>query len=225
MIPRLNNACRKLLFICLSTAFAYAPLGEAAQKKAPQGPSLIRDAEIEGYLRQLSKPIFKAARLNPDSVRVYVIADDSINAFVAGGQRIFINTGLFSKTKSPDEIILASHSDCGAAIALGFEHDTVKARHVTLGNRLRKRFPHITITVLHEEHTESGETREWELVEYVQDMIASGQKKALVILGHVVSEQSGMKFCAEWLGPIVPEVPVEFVAASEPFWLPAKPVA
>lgn len=70
-----------------------------------------------------------------------------------------------------------------------------------------------------------GETREWELVEYVQDMIASGQKKALVILGHVVSEQSGMKFCAEWLRPIVPEVPVEFIAAPEPFWLPAKPVA
>lgn len=67
------------------------------------------------------------------------------------------------KLKSPDEIILASHSDCGAAIALGFEHETVKARHVTLGNRLRKRFPHITITVLHEEHTESGESREWEM--------------------------------------------------------------
>ena len=70
-----------------------------------------------------------------------------------------------------------------------------------------------------------GETREWELVEYVQDAIASGQNKALVVLGHVVSEQAGMKYCAEWLKPIVPEVPVEFIAAPEPFWLPGKLVA
>lgn len=69
-----------------------------------------------------------------------------------------------------------------------------------------------------------GETREWELVEYVQDMIASGQKKALIVLGHVVSEQAGMKLCAEWLKPFVPEVPIQFVAAVEPFWLPDHPV-
>src|SRR5262249_42726262 len=65
-----------------------------------------------------------------------------------------------------------------------------------------------------------GETREWELVEYVQDMIASGKKKALIVLGHVVSEQSGMKYCAEWLKTFIPEVPVELIAASEPFWSP-----
>ncbi len=69
-----------------------------------------------------------------------------------------------------------------------------------------------------------GEAREWEVVEYAQDAVASGQKKALIILGHVVSEQAGMKYCAEWLKPIVHEVPVEFVAASEPWWSPGSPV-
>jgi putative NIF3 family GTP cyclohydrolase 1 type 2 len=69
-----------------------------------------------------------------------------------------------------------------------------------------------------------GETHEWELVEYVQDMISSGQKKALIVLGHVVSEQSGMKYCAEWLKGFVNEVPIEFIAAAEPFWRPDKPV-
>ena len=68
-----------------------------------------------------------------------------------------------------------------------------------------------------------GETREWEVVEYVQDLIASGRKKALIILGHVVSEQSGMKLCAEWLKTFIPEVPIEFVPAAEPFWGPAAP--
>jgi putative NIF3 family GTP cyclohydrolase 1 type 2 len=65
-----------------------------------------------------------------------------------------------------------------------------------------------------------GETREWELVEYVQDQIAAGAPKALIVLNHVVSEQAGMKYCAEWLTPIVPELPVEFIAAQEPFWRP-----
>lgn len=69
-----------------------------------------------------------------------------------------------------------------------------------------------------------GETREWETVEYAQDLIASGRKKALVILGHVVSEQSGMKYCAEWLKGFVSEVPIDFVPAAEPFWRPGQPV-
>ena len=64
-----------------------------------------------------------------------------------------------------------------------------------------------------------GETREWELVEYVQDQIAAGAKKALIVVNHVVSEQSGMRYCAEWLKPMVPEVPVEFMASKEPFWV------
>jgi putative NIF3 family GTP cyclohydrolase 1 type 2 len=65
-----------------------------------------------------------------------------------------------------------------------------------------------------------GETHEWELVEYAQDTIASGKKKGLVVIGHVESEQSGMKLCAEWVKSFVSEVPVEFLAAAEPFWRP-----
>lgn len=69
-----------------------------------------------------------------------------------------------------------------------------------------------------------GETHEWELVEYVQDAIAAGQRKALIILGHLVSEQAGMQYCAEWLSQFISEVPVEFLAAAEPFWRPNQPM-
>src|SRR5258708_2467166 len=58
-----------------------------------------------------------------------------------------------------------------------------------------------------------GEAREWELVEDVQDMSASRSRKAMIVMGHVVSEQSGMKYCAEWLKTFIPEVPFEFIAA------------
>jgi putative NIF3 family GTP cyclohydrolase 1 type 2 len=64
----------------------------------------------------------------------------------------------------------------------------------------------------------AGEAREWEVVEYAQDIIASGKKKALILIGHVASEQAGMKYCASWLKGFVTEVPIDFVPAAEPFW-------
>ncbi len=67
-----------------------------------------------------------------------------------------------------------------------------------------------------------GETREWETVEYAQDIISSGKKKALIVIGHVASEQAGMKLCAEWLRGFVTEVPVEFIVTPEPFWSPGR---
>jgi len=63
-----------------------------------------------------------------------------------------------------------------------------------------------------------GESREWEGVEYAQDAIAAGMKKALIVLGHAISEENGMSECARWLKTFVTEVPVEFVPAGEPFW-------
>ena len=61
-----------------------------------------------------------------------------------------------------------------------------------------------------------GETREWELVEFVDDQIASGAKKSLIVINHVVSEQAGMEYCAEWLRPLLPGIPIAFVPAHEP---------
>ena len=65
-----------------------------------------------------------------------------------------------------------------------------------------------------------GETNEWELVEYTQDIITLGKKKALILLGHMLSEQAGMKYCAEWLKSFITEVPIEFIQAPEPYWNP-----
>ncbi|MBS1835772.1 MAG: Nif3-like dinuclear metal center hexameric protein [Acidobacteria bacterium] len=65
-----------------------------------------------------------------------------------------------------------------------------------------------------------GEAREWEGVEYARDAVRMGRKKALIILGHSMSEDGGMKECAAWLKTFIPEVPVEFIASGEPFWRP-----
>jgi len=64
----------------------------------------------------------------------------------------------------------------------------------------------------------TGEPREWETVEYVADAVTEGKQKALIILSHIPSEQSGMEECTRWLKTFVTEVKVEFVPANDPFW-------
>jgi putative NIF3 family GTP cyclohydrolase 1 type 2 len=63
----------------------------------------------------------------------------------------------------------------------------------------------------------AGESREWETVEYARDAVAQGRKKALILLGHVPSEESGMEVAASWLRGFVTEVPIEFIPAGDPF--------
>jgi putative NIF3 family GTP cyclohydrolase 1 type 2 len=65
-----------------------------------------------------------------------------------------------------------------------------------------------------------GEAREWEGIPYVQDSIAAGRPKGLIVLGHVISEENGMNECARWIKTFITEVPVEFIPAGEPFWSP-----
>lgn len=101
------TALRMVFGKVTATLLAALLLGAAAAPARPQssGPGLIRDAEIEGLMRLYTRPIFKAAGINPKSVKVYLIADPRINAFVAGGQRIFVHTGLITQSRTPNEVI------------------------------------------------------------------------------------------------------------------------
>ena len=66
----------------------------------------------------------------------------------------------------------------------------------------------------------AGEVREWESVEYVRDTVALGGKKSLTLIGRIVSEDPGMRVCAQWLGTIVPEVKTRWISAGDPYWRP-----
>ena len=54
----------------------------------------------------------------------------------------------------------------------------------------------------------AGESREWETVPFVQDAAAEGRHKALILLGHEVSEEAGMDECARWLRTVFPGMPL-----------------
>ncbi len=67
--------------------------------------SFIRDAEIESTIRAYATPIFTAAGLDAANVRIHLVSDGAINAFVAGGQQLFINTGLLARATRPGQVI------------------------------------------------------------------------------------------------------------------------
>ncbi|HXV24417.1 MAG TPA: M48 family metalloprotease [Alphaproteobacteria bacterium] len=66
---------------------------------------LLRDAEIEHIIRIYATPLFDAAGLDPSAISVYLIDDHSLNAFVAGGMNIFINSGLLMRSRDPLEVM------------------------------------------------------------------------------------------------------------------------
>jgi predicted Zn-dependent protease len=83
---------------------AFTPL-RAAVAQQGQRLNLIRDAEIESDIRTMVTPIWRAAGLDPNAVEIMIVQDGTLNAFVAGGQRIFINTGLLLRTERANQLI------------------------------------------------------------------------------------------------------------------------
>ena len=86
-------------------AGAIAVTAPVAPVRAQERVSLIRDTEVEAIIRTYGTPLWKAAGLQPSAVRVILVKDDRLNAFVAGGQNLFLNTGLLIKAASAGQVI------------------------------------------------------------------------------------------------------------------------
>jgi predicted Zn-dependent protease len=84
--------------------FLQVALFLAALTTGASAQSLIRDAEIEYALRKLAQPVFTAAGLNGNHIKILVINDSSLNAFVADNQHMFIHSGLILKLKTAEEL-------------------------------------------------------------------------------------------------------------------------
>ncbi len=67
----------------------------------------------------------------------------------------------------------------------------------------------------------AGEVREWENTFYAADIATAGEKRVLLTVGRVTSQDPGMRLCAEWLKTVVKEVPARWIGAGDPYWRPA----
>lgn len=85
------------VFCGFLTVLLLLPFSAAAQ-------NVIRDAETEHVLREIASPIFTASGLNAGQIRIVVLGDDTLNAFVAGGQNLFLYSGLLLDVKNIGEL-------------------------------------------------------------------------------------------------------------------------
>ncbi|CAN5289951.1 M48 family metalloprotease [soil metagenome] len=83
------------------TAFAAAMM-VLVQPVAAQ--SILRDAETETLFADMSRPLILAAGLSPNNVKVVLINDDSINAFVVGGQTVYVHSGLLKAADNANQV-------------------------------------------------------------------------------------------------------------------------
>jgi putative NIF3 family GTP cyclohydrolase 1 type 2 len=67
----------------------------------------------------------------------------------------------------------------------------------------------------------AGEVREWENTHYAADIFTAGEKRVLVTVGRVVSEDPGMRACTQWLKTVFRQVPAKWIGAEDPYWRPA----
>ena len=85
------------LLMLLALSFATLAQPAAAQQ-------ILRDAETEALLRDMSRPLIEAAGLRPENVQIVLIHDREINAFVAGGQIVYLHSGLFTVADNANEV-------------------------------------------------------------------------------------------------------------------------
>ncbi|WP_305097653.1 M48 family metalloprotease [Croceibacterium aestuarii] len=85
------------LLACLAAATMLLAQPAAAQ-------SILRDSETEALLQDMVNPLVVAAGMPKGSVEVVLINDPTLNAFVAGGQRIYVHSGLINAADSANEV-------------------------------------------------------------------------------------------------------------------------
>lgn len=87
-------------------AVAWPRLGWChADDETGNGGTILRDTEIENDIRTLGTPIWRVAGLDAATMGIYVVDDAQLNSFVAGGQAIFLNSGLIERAENPNMLI------------------------------------------------------------------------------------------------------------------------
>jgi len=86
-------------------AFAAFFATAATVPATAQEISLIRDAETEALIADYTAPIFRAAGVSGNNIKVHLVNDNSFNAFVVDGRNMFINTGAILQSETPNQII------------------------------------------------------------------------------------------------------------------------
>lgn len=112
------------------TAALYLLCGEAF------AVPLIRDAEIEHTLRLYADPIFKIDGLKPSAIHIFIVQDDALNAYVAGGANLFIHTGLIEQCETPDMLLGVIAHETGHIVGGHLARGSEQLKNAEIGSIL-----------------------------------------------------------------------------------------
>jgi predicted Zn-dependent protease len=90
---------------------------QPAAAQDDSGPQVLRDTETEMLFREMSVPLIKAGGLDPNSVRVVLLGDPEINAFVSQGQTVYLQSGLIEAADNINEVQGVVAHELGHVIA------------------------------------------------------------------------------------------------------------
>jgi len=85
-------------------AFAFAAFVAMVGAQSASAQAVLRDAETEKFLADISAGVAKSAGLQPGALKLYLVGDNSINAFVAEGQIIYLNSGTIEQADNYNEL-------------------------------------------------------------------------------------------------------------------------
>ncbi|MDE2356596.1 MAG: M48 family metallopeptidase [Alphaproteobacteria bacterium] len=136
--PGLFRGLRHGLTALAAAGLVLSPVSAALAQDDDQ-ISIIRDTEIERTLHEEMDPIFVAAGLDPKAVRINLVSSREVQAFAAGGQQIFVYSGLILQATTPNELIgVLAHETghiAGAHLARAgdMEHAAIGTMLVSVG--------------------------------------------------------------------------------------------
>jgi predicted Zn-dependent protease len=113
-----RRALGRALAAGLAASIALPPLPASADViPGASSVSIARDAEIEALVQDYARPIFKAAGLRTGSIQIFLVPDQTFNAFVANANSMFLNVGTLITSETPNEVIGVIAHETGHLVA------------------------------------------------------------------------------------------------------------
>jgi predicted Zn-dependent protease len=113
MKSTVSRVARMLMLALLLAAAGWQP----AVAQDDSGPQILRDTETEALFRDMSLPLIQAGGLDPGSVKVVLLNDPEINAFVSQGQTVYLQSGLLEAADNVNQVQGVVAHELGHVIA------------------------------------------------------------------------------------------------------------
>lgn len=97
MVAKIARIIYCIVLFAVSAGLFCKPVNAASM-------TLISDAETQNFLAEIIRPLYRAAGVNFDARKIYIVNDNSLNAFVSDGNYMFVHTGTLIEAQNTNEL-------------------------------------------------------------------------------------------------------------------------